>query len=535
MAKYIFITGGVISSLGKGLATSSIGNLLKDRGLKVTTLKIDPYINVDPGTLSPYQHGEVFVTEDGAECDLDIGHYERFLNTNLSQLNNFTTGRVYESVIKKEREGLYLGSTVQVVPHITNEIIERIEEVTKKQKVDILITELGGTIGDIESLPFVEAIRQFSLKHKNDVLHIHLTLVPYIEAAKELKTKPAQHSVKKLNELGIWPKILMCRSKKKLPRAIKEKLSLFCNIDVESIVEATDVDDIYKIPIAFKEQKVDDVILKYFNIKAPKSDLKAWKNIVKRLDNPKSDVTIGVIGKYIELRDAYKSIIEAFKHAGIANETKVHLKWISAEEIEKKSVRLLKGVDGILVPGGFGERGVEGKISTIQYARENNIPFLGICLGLQLAVIEFARHILKLKDVNSTEFDKKCKNPVIDMMEDKKYLENFGGTLRLGAFKCAIKKSTVAHRIYKKIMITERHRHRYEVNNKYVNQLEKAGLTVSGRNPKRNLVEIVEIQDHPYFIAVQFHPELKSRPINPHPLFVNLVKYSLLHKKENLS
>jgi len=530
--KYIFITGGVISSLGKGLATSSIGTLLKDRGLKVTMLKIDPYINVDPGTLSPYQHGEVFVTDDGAECDLDIGHYERFIDVSLSQLNNFTTGRVYESVIEKERQGKYLGNTVQVVPHIINEIIERIESVTKNTDVQVLITELGGTVGDIESLPFIEAIRQFSLNRREDVLHIHLTLVPYIASAGEFKTKPAQHSVKKLNELGIWPKVLMCRTQEKLAKGLKDKLSLFCNVEREAIIDAVDVKDIYEIPLSFKEQGVDDLILKYLDLRAPKSEFYEWKKFVNVLKNPKKETRIGIFGKYIELHDAYKSITEALKHGGIAEDCRVNLEWISVEKLEAgEELDRLKSVDGILIPGGFGERGIEGKILTARYARENGVPYFGICLGMQVAVIEFCRNVLGMKDANSSEFNKTTPYPVIDMIVEKKYIENYGGTLRLGQYACKIRKPSLAYGVYGSEAISERHRHRYEVNNAYIDKFEPAGMVISGVNPERNLVEIVELKNHPFFIAGQFHPEFKSRPLRPHPLFRSFVAASL--KKKN--
>jgi CTP synthase len=529
--KYIFITGGVISSLGKGLATSSIGTLLKDRGLKVTMLKIDPYINVDPGTLSPYQHGEVFVTEDGAECDLDIGHYERFIDVNLTQKNNFTTGRVYESVIEKERQGKYLGSTVQVVPHIINEIIERIESVTANSDVDVLITELGGTVGDIESLPFIEAIRQFSLNRRDDVLHIHLTLVPYIVSAGEYKSKPAQHSVKKLNELGIWPKMLMCRAQEKLSKGLKDKLSLFCNVEPEAIIDAVDVKDIYEIPLSFKEQGVDDLILKYLHLEASKSGLNEWKKFVNVLRNPPKEVCVGIFGKYIELHDSYKSITEALKHGGIAHGCRVNLEWISVEKLEAgEDLDRLRSVDGILVPGGFGERGIEGKILTARFARENKVPYFGICLGMQVAVIEFCRNVLGLKDANSSEFNKATPHPVIDMIAEKKYIENYGGTLRLGRFACRIKNPSLAFDVYGTETVSERHRHRYEVNNAYVDRLGPAGMTVCGVNPERNLVEMVELKDHPFFLACQFHPEFKSRPLDPHPIFSRFVAASLEHR-----
>lgn len=533
--KYIFITGGVISSLGKGLATSSIGLLLKERGLKVSILKIDPYLNVDPGTLSPYQHGEVFVTEDGAECDLDIGHYERFLDVNLSSKNNFTTGKVYQSVIEKERKGFYLGKTVQVVPHIINEIIERIENAVVNTDVEVLITELGGTVGDIESLPFLEALRQFTLKYKDRVLHIHLTLVPYIPSAGEIKTKPAQHSVKKLNELGIWPKILLCRGSMPLSEDLKEKISLFCNVEKEAIIDAVDVSEIYEIPLLFKKQNLDNLILRYLGIeKDDHSSMENWKKMIHILKNPLDSVCIGITGKYIELHDAYKSIIEAFKHAGVANNCRVELEWISAEKIESgEHVKFLKSVDGILIPGGFGERGISGKIFTAKFSRENKIPFFGICLGLQVAIIEYCRNVLKLEDANSTEIEPETQEPVVLLMKDRDYIENYGGTLRLGRFACKLKKDTLAYDIYKQDIIYERHRHRYEVNNKYRTLFEKSGLIISGVNPERDLVEIIELPSHPFFIAVQFHPEFLSRPLKPHPIFARFVSEALKFKKIN--
>lgn len=531
MTRYIFITGGVLSSLGKGIATASIGRILKDKGLKVTLLKIDPYINVDPGTLSPYQHGEVFVTDDGAETDLDLGHYERFVDINLTKENNFTTGQVYYEVIKKERMGEYKGKTVQVVPHIIEEIINRIKNVNKKGKYDIVITEIGGTVGDIESQPFLEAIREMRIKNdRNKILLIHLVLIPFVKTAGELKTKPAQHSVQKLNEMGLQPDIILCRTEKPLPDSIKEKLSLFCNVEKEAVINAVDVDNIYKIPINLKNEGLDKIILKKLELK-PKKDSKEWERFIARIEKIKDKIKIGLVGKYVELHDAYKSVIEALTHAGFANNCKVEVEWIQSENLENDKEKL-KNIAGIIVPGGFGERGIEGKINVIKIARENNIPFLGLCLGMQCAVIEFARNVIGLEDANSTEFDKNCKNPVIDIIPDKKNLKEIGGTLRKGLYKCEILPETLAYKIYKKKLIEERHRHRYEFNNKYRKIFAKYGMVFSGINREQNLVEIIELPGHPFFIGVQFHPEFKSRVQKAHPLFKAFIKASIKNKKE---
>ncbi len=530
MTRYIFITGGVLSSLGKGIATASIGRILKDKGLKVTLLKIDPYINIDPGTLSPYQHGEVFVTEDGAETDLDLGHYERFVGVKLSKLNNFTTGQIYYSVIQRERMGDYKGKTVQVVPHIIEEIINRIKAVNQNNKYEVVITELGGTIGDIESQPFTEAIRQMRLKlKKNRVLLIHLVLIPYIKTAGELKTKPAQHSVRKLNELGLQPDILLCRAEKPLPDEIKSKLSLFCNIEKEDVINAVDVDNIYEIPLNFKNDGLDKIILDKLELK-PRKDSNDWEKLVEKMRKINKEITIGVVGKYVELHDAYKSVIEALIHGGLENDVKVNIKWIQAERIMEKGKNALKGIYGILVPGGFGERGIEGKIAVIKAARENKIPFLGLCLGMQCAIIEFARNKIKIEDANSTEFKKECKNPVIDIIDEKKNIRQIGGTLRKGGYKCVIQPDTLAYKIYKRREIIERHRHRYEFNNKYKKIFEEFGMIFSGIYEEKNLVEIIELQGHPFFIGVQFHPEFQSRPDKAHPLFRAFIKAAIEYK-----
>jgi len=527
--RYIFVTGGVISSLGKGLLTACVGRLLKDRGIRVTLLKIDPYINIDPGTLSPYQHGEVYVTDDGAETDLDLGHYERFVEIKMSKINNITTGQIYYEVIRRERRGEYNGKTVQVVPHIIDEIIRRIRQVGTSGKYDVVIVELGGTIGDIESQPFTEAFRQMKLKSSKDkFLHIHLVLVPYIPTAGELKTKPAQHSVKKLNELGLQPDILACRSVKPLPGSIKSKLSLFCNVDEKSVINAVDVDNIYEIPINFKKEGLDKLIIEKLELKPVKDD-KTWEDFIIRIKKIKKEVYIGLVGKYTELHDAYKSVIEALKHGGWANNVNTNIIWINSEgKIEE---RVLNKIKGILVPGGFGERGIEGKIEAVKIARERKIPFLGLCLGMQCAVIEFARNVIKLEDANSTEFKKDCKNPVIDIIPEKKDEKDIGGTLRRGGYNCKIKKNTLAYKIYKKELIRERHRHRFEFNNKYRTIFEKHGMIISGINPEQDLVEIVEYSLHPFFIGVQFHPEFLSRPLSPHPLFKSFIEYSLFYSQ----
>lgn len=527
--KYIFLTGGVVSSLGKGIAAASLGLLLESRGLKVTIQKLDPYINIDPGTMSPIQHGEVFVTDDGAETDLDLGHYERFLNENMSRANNMTTGQIYNEVITKERRGDYLGATVQVIPHITDEIKRRIRLMEKDNKYDIIISEIGGTVGDIESLPFLEAMRQLMFNvGKNNSLAIHLTLVPYIKSAGELKTKPTQHSVKTLLEIGIQPDILLCRSEQELSKELKEKIGLFCNIEPESVMQAIDAKSIYEVPLLLREEKFDEVVLSKLNLKAGKLNLVQWTKVVNKIKNPKKEITIGICGKYNIIPDAYKSILESFVHAGAYNEVKVNLKWINAEEIEKNKnnvKEILSGVQGLLVCPGFGERGIEGKIAAIKYIRENKIPFLGICLGLQCAVIEFARNICKLKNANSTEF-KVTKYNVIDIMEYQKSVKIKGGSMRLGAYPCIIEKNSLAYKCYKKEFTNERHRHRYEVNNNYRKLLAEKGMKLSGLSPDSTLVEIIELpkNTHPFFIASQFHPELKSRLVEPHPLFREFVK-----------
>jgi len=529
MSKYIFITGGVISSLGKGIASASIGKILESRGLKVALMKLDPYINVDPGTMNPYQHGEVYVTEDGAETDLDLGHYERFTNTLSSKFNNITTGQIYNWVISRERKGDYLGKTIQVIPHITDAIKERIKKCALVSKADIVIVEIGGTVGDIESLPFLEASRQFRLDMGYDnVLYIHLTLVPFIKASGEVKTKPTQHSVGTLREIGIIPDVLVCRTEEPLTDSVKEKISLFCNVRKEAVIESPDMASIYQVPLVFKKQILDEIILSHFKLICKFSDLKEWeKGVVNRVLNPKNKVTIAVIGKYIELQDAYKSIYEALIHGGIHNDARVEIKRIDSESLEKARIEdVLEGVAGILVPGGFGYRGIEGKIKAIKFARQNKIPFLGICLGMQCAVIEFARNVCGLASANSTEF-KKTKYPVISLLQEQKKLKDLGGTMRLGAYPCRIKKNSLAFRVYGKNLIHERHRHRYEFNNKYRKIFEKKGMVFSGIFPQKNLVEIIEFKGHPYFIAVQFHPEFKSKPDKAHSLFKEFIKKAL--------
>ncbi len=536
MTKYIFVTGGVISSLGKGITSASIGRILESRGLKVTLMKFDPYINVDPGTMNPYQHGEVYVTEDGAETDLDLGHYERFTSAALTKFNNVTTGQVYNAVITKERHGDYLGKTIQVIPHITDEIKERVKKVAAVSGADIVIAEIGGTVGDIESLPFLEAARQFSLDMgKDNCLYVHVTLVPYIKCAEEIKTKPTQHSVGTLREIGIQPDVLICRTEKTLSNELKEKISLFCNVRKEAVIEARDVESIYQIPLVFKAQVLDEIILSHFKLISKSCELKDWeKDVVERAVNPKNKVTVAVVGKYITLQDAYKSIYEALIHAGIANDTKVEIRKIDSEDIEKQGAeKFLKEVSGVLIPGGFGYRGIEGKIRAIKYARENKIPFLGLCLGMQCAVIEFARNSCGLSEASSTEFKPKTKYPVISLLAEQNKIKDLGGTMRLGAYPCRIKKNSLASKVYGKNLIQERHRHRYEFNNKYRNLFEKKGMVFSGIYPKRNLVEIIELKNHPYFIAVQFHPEFKSKPDNAHPLFREFIRAAL--EKQGLS
>jgi CTP synthase len=524
--KYIFVTGGVTSSLGKGIIAASLAKLLQARGYRTTIQKFDPYINVDPGTLNPYEHGECYVTDDGAETDLDLGHYERFLNVPTSQANNVTTGRVYLSVIEKERRGEFLGKTVQVVPHITNEIKERMQLLGNTGNFDIVITEIGGTVGDIESLPYIESVRQlvWELGESNGIV-IHLTLVPYLSAAGELKTKPTQHSVKTLMESGIKADILVCRTEHELSDELRQKLALFCNVKREAVIQSIDAKTIYEVPNLMLEEGLDVVALKKLNLPEKSTpDLTQWNDFLHRLKNPKHTISIGLVGKYVELQDSYKSILESFIHAGAANETKVNVVSIHSEHIDANSAaRMFEGIDGILVAPGFGERGIEGKIATVRYARENNIPFFGICLGMQMAVIEYARTVLGLADANSTEMNPDTKNPVIDLMESQKTITDKGGTMRLGSWKCNIKEGTLAHQIYGKTQIEERHRHRYEYNNTYATQLESAGLISSGINPDTGLVEIIELKNHPFFIGVQYHPEYKSTVANPQPIFVSFV------------
>jgi len=527
MAKYIFVTGGVTSSLGKGIVAASLAKLLQARGLKVTIQKFDPYINIDPGTMNPYEHGECYVTEDGAETDLDLGHYERFLNIFTSQANNVTTGRIYQTVINKEREGAYLGKTVQVVPHITDEIKRRMLQLGQDGEFDIVITEIGGTVGDIESLPFVEAVRQLQWELPDeDTVVVHLTLIPYLKAAKELKTKPTQHSVKMLSQEGVHPDILVCRTEKTLLPDLRRKIALFCNVKLEAVIEAVDAGTIYEVPLLMMKEKLDIITLKKLNItNYQEPDLTKWKEFLDKLKYPKSKVSIGLIGKYIELQDAYKSILESFIHAGAMNECQVQIINVHSEFITEHNVaEKLVGLDGLLVAPGFGHRGVEGKIVAVRYARENGMPFFGICLGMQMAVIEFARNVLGLKDAHSTEMDPDTKEPVIDLMEEQKKITAKGGTMRLGSYPCEIKEGTLAYKIYGKAQITERHRHRWEFNNKYLEQFEKAGMLASGKNPGTDLVEIIEIPGHPFFVGVQYHPELKSTVENPQPIFVNFIK-----------
>jgi CTP synthase len=536
--KYIFVTGGVSSSLGKGIIAASLAKLLQARGYKTTIQKLDPYINVDPGTLNPYEHGECYVTEDGAETDLDLGHYERFLNVNTSQANNVTTGRIYQSVIEKERRGEFLGKTVQVVPHITNEIKERIQLLGKNHEYDIVITEIGGTVGDIESLPYIEAVRQLKWELGDDnALVIHLTLVPYLSAAGELKTKPTQHSVKTLMESGIKADILVCRTEHELSDDIRRKLALFCNVKQEAVIQSIDASTIYDVPNMMLEEGLDTVTLKKLALSDDSSpNLTQWNEFLKRHKNPKHEVKIGLIGKYVELQDSYKSILEAFIHAGATNEVKVNIESIHSEFINDTTIKnKISHLDGILVAPGFGERGIEGKIDAVRFAREQKIPFLGICLGMQMAVIEFARNVLKLKDANSTEMDASTPHPVIDLMEEQKEITHLGGTMRLGSWKCELKEGSIAETVYGSKTIAERHRHRYEYNNNYANQLESHGMLSTGINPETNLVEIVEVLEHPWFVGVQYHPEYKSTVASPHPLFVAFVKAAkeFSNKKSN--
>ncbi|NNC50063.1 MAG: CTP synthase [Flaviramulus sp.] len=534
-AKYIFVTGGVTSSLGKGIIAASLAKLLQAQGYRVTIQKLDPYINVDPGTLNPYEHGECYVTEDGAETDLDLGHYERFLNVPTSQANNVTTGRIYQSVIDKERRGEFLGKTVQVVPHITDEIKERVQILGKSGDYDIVITEIGGTVGDIESLPYIEAVRQlrWDLGDNNGIV-IHLTLVPYLSAAGELKTKPTQHSVKTLMESGIQADILVCRTEHDLPDDLRKKLALFCNVREEAVMQSIDASTIYDVPNLMLDEGLDKIVLKKLNLKSTKPDITRWNQFLKRHKNPKSEINIGLVGKYVELQDSYKSILEAFIHAGAENEVKVNVESVHSEYLNSDNIKLkLSHLDGVLVAPGFGERGIEGKIDAVKYVRENNIPFFGICLGMQMAVIEFARNVLGIKDADSTEMNPTTENPVIDLMEDQKNITDKGGTMRLGAWECDLKIGSAVRDIYKSESIKERHRHRYEFNGKYKEQMEAAGMKASGLNPDTGLVEIIEIPSHPWFVGVQYHPEYKSTVASPHPLFVAFVKAAYNYKKKH--
>jgi CTP synthase len=519
-AKYIFVTGGVVSSLGKGLAAASIGCLLETRGIKVNLMKIDPYLNVDPGTMSPFQHGEVFVTDDGAETDLDLGHYERFTHAKLSRDNNWTTGRIYEQIITKERRGDYLGKTVQVIPHVTDEIKAAMKKVARD--VEVLIVEIGGTVGDIESLPFLEAIRQMRLElGREETLFVHVTLVPFIAAAQELKTKPTQHSVKELLSLGIQPDILLCRTDRFLSQEIKSKIALFCNVREEAVITAKDVNSIYEVPLVFSQEGVDALALRYLRLEAKEHDLQQWKELVHRVYNPKSEVTIGIVGKYVEYEDSYKSLKEALVHGALAHNLKLNVNWIEAEslEAEERAEEQLEEYDGILVPGGFGKRGIEGMLNAIHYARLHQVPYFGICLGMQLACIEFARHVCGLSEANSSEFDPATPHRVIYKLRELRGVEELGGTMRLGAWVCQLVPGTLAHRIYGRLEISERHRHRYEFNREYEETLVAGGLKISGSTPDGTYVEIIELPDHPHFIGCQFHPEFKSKPLEPHPLF----------------
>ncbi|MBM3859780.1 MAG: CTP synthase [Verrucomicrobia bacterium] len=532
--KYVFVTGGVISSLGKGLTAASLGTLLENRGLKVTLAKFDPYLNVDPGTMSPFQHGEVYVTDDGAETDLDLGHYERFTHATLSRLNNLTSGRVYANIIEKERRGDYLGKTVQVIPHVINEIIERIKLIGEKSDADVLIMEIGGTTGDIEGLPFLEAIRQFAIEvGPKNVLFIHVTLVPYIRVAGEIKTKPTQQSVAKLREIGIQPQILICRSEKPLSPEVRQKISMFCNVPAECVIEELDVaNSIYEVPMALRQENVDELVCRYLGLLAFAKPMTEWEKMLKRLIQPKYKTQIAVVGKYIGLQDAYKSLYEAIKHAGAANDSAVEIVRVDAEDIERDgAAKHLRKMDGILVPGGFGNRGIEGKIMAARYAREKKVPYFGICLGMQIAVIEFARNVCKLKGANSTEFEAKTPHPVICLLEEQRTITDKGGTMRLGAMPCKLAAGTHARRLYNAALISERHRHRYEFNNTYREQLTKAGLVIAGHYTEKDLVEVIELPAHPHFVACQFHPEFKSKPYDAHPLFRGFIEAALKKAK----
>lgn len=530
MTKYIFVTGGVVSSLGKGITAASLGRLLKDRGYKVTIQKFDPYLNVDPGTMSPYQHGEVFVTEDGAETDLDLGHYERFIDINLHKYSNVTAGKVYSEVIRKERRGDYLGATVQVIPHITNEIKSRLIKAGEVSKADVVITEIGGTIGDIESLPFLESIRQMrSDIGRENVMYIHCTLLPYIKAAGEMKTKPTQHSVKELRGLGIQPDMIVVRSEHEMEEGLRDKIALFCDIEKEHVIEARDEETIYNIVMRLQEQKTDDLVIRKLDLKPSEpADLVEWKHLLENLDNIDKSISIGIVGKYVSLQDAYLSVAESLRHAGYERQTDIDIKWINSEHINSDNYeQTLGGLEGIVVPGGFGERGVEGKVLALKFARENNVPVLGICLGMQLATVEFARNVIGMEGAHSRELDPNTPHPIIDLMPEQKDVIDLGGTLRLGSFPCELKEGTIARELYDKELISERHRHRYEFNNAYKEQLEAHGMVFSGSSPDGRLVEMIELKDHPYFMGVQFHPEFLSRPTRPHPLFQGLIDASI--------
>jgi CTP synthase len=532
MAKYIFVTGGVVSSLGKGITASALGRLLKNRGLKVTIQKFDPYINVDPGTMSPYQHGEVFVTDDGAETDLDLGHYERFIDINLSKNSNVTTGKIYSSVINKERRGDYLGGTVQVIPHITNEIKDRVFRAARETGADVIITEIGGTVGDIESLPFLEAIRQIkSDVGRNNVMYIHCTLVPMIRASGELKTKPTQHSVKELRSIGIQPNVIVCRTEYPLSEELKRKIALFCDIDREAVIEARDAETLYEVPLMLQEEGLDEIVVKHLGLKCGPADMTDWIQLVNKVKNLTHTTRIAIVGKYVALHDAYMSVVEALRHAGFERDTEIDVKWINSEEVTDENVQELLGdVDGILVPGGFGDRGIDGKIIAIRFAREQNIPFLGICLGMQMACVEGARHVLGLEGAHSSEIDPSTPYPIIDLLPEQKEIEDKGGTMRLGLYPCKLEPGSLAHQAYGKDLVYERHRHRYEFNNEYREQLEQVGYRFSGTSPDGRLVEIVEYTKHPWFVASQFHPEFISRPNRPQPLFLEFVKAALNSK-----
>ena len=532
--KYIFITGGVVSSLGKGITAASLGQLLKSRGLKVTIQKFDPYINVDPGTMSPYQHGEVFVTDDGAETDLDLGHYERFIDINLSKNSNVTTGKIYWSVINKERKGVYLGGTVQVIPHITNEIKERVFRVAKEKEVDVVITEIGGTVGDIEGLPFLEAIRQIKYDAgKENVMYIHVTLVPYLTMAGELKTKPTQHSVKELRSIGIQPDLLVCRTEKLLTRELKDKIALFCDLDSGDVIQNPDAEILYEVPLILEKEGLAEMVINHLKIKCEKKDLSEWEEIVNKVKNLNGKVKIALVGKYVELKDAYISVAESLRHAGISNEVDIEIKWIHSEKINEYNCDdNLKDVDGILVPGGFGDRGIDGKICASRYARENNIPFLGICLGMQMAVVEFARNVIGLKDADSSELNPHTPYPVIDLMPEQRDIEDLGGTMRLGVYPCKIAEGTKSKEAYGEELVYERHRHRYEFNNEFRDKALENGMIISGISPDERLVEIIELDNHPWFVASQFHPEFKSRPTRSHPLFRDFIKAAKNNKNK---